>query len=204
MTDQLKKNSIHECGHALFAKLFEEDFELISITMTPEIHSNQIDTDGWNGVAHIKPRPKTIANPTIENKDKLIISMWGGLVAQNIHLKGRSDFKKNINKYIFNTELLDTTGFTGDWEIIIKYAPEQLQIRNIPYSEYRIGLMKFAFDYFFLDEVWKTIESLSELVLSKDTLTLSQSEIEEHFEMIGFNKFINENRESILNLRYKK
>lgn len=202
-TEQQQKDAIHECGHALIAKLFEDDFEVKSITLSPELYSTHTDTSDWRGGIHLKSKVKTLKYPTLENKDKLIISMWGGLAAQNIFIKGHTDIRQNLNYYLTNPNSLDHNGFTGDWELTTKYITEQTQIRQISYDNYRYGFLGFAFNYLMRDKVWETTESMSELILNSHNLTISQNEIEKLYKKTGFTKYLYKNKSAILEERYK-
>lgn len=202
-TPQQKIDAVHESGHALLGKLFDDDFEVKSITLKPELFKNQVDTSGWRGGIQLTPRKNTIRYPTIENKDELIIAMWGGLAAQNIYLKGQDDIRQNIETYMNQSELLDRYGFSGDWDLTQKYIDEQTKARNVSYKEYRFGFLGFAFNYLIINEVWKTVESLSEAVLQKSNLTLVQKEIEAHYNKSGFNKYLYRNKAKILKPRFQ-
>lgn len=202
-TELQKKDAIHESGHAIIAKLFEEDFEVKSITLSPTLYSAHTDTSDWRGGIHIKPNPKTLKAPTIENKDKLIVLMWGGLAAQNIFVKGLADIRQNLTYYLTNPNCLDRNGFTGDWELTTNYIKEQTQVRGINYDEYRHGFLSFAFNYLMRNKVWETTISLSELVLSSPNMTVSQTEVEQHYLKTGFTKYLYKNKAGILEERYK-
>ncbi|MCZ2481232.1 hypothetical protein G9H64_13025 [Aquirufa nivalisilvae] len=202
-TEQQKKDAIHESGHAVIAKLFDDDFEVKSITLSPNIYAAHTDTTDWRGGIHLKPKLKTLQTPTLENKDKLIISMWGGLAAQNIFIKGHDNIRNNLNTYLAKPNLLDLNGFIGDWELTSEYITEQTQIREISYDKYRLGFLDFTFNYLLLDKVWETTESLSELVLNSQNLTVTQKEIEYHYRNTGFTKYLYKNKTCILNKRYK-
>jgi len=202
MLDSQKKNAFHECGHAFLALLFEDEFDLKGVSLTPEIYSAYVNTKDWGAVAHISPKKHMLKRPTWEFTDKLILTLWGGLITQNIYINGTGSFKQNINKYILNTELLDRNGFVGDWDLINQYMPELLRVRGISYEEYKIGLMKFLFDYFFIEEVWSAINSFSQLIMSKENVSLTESEIKDHLKHIGFFKYLNRHRHSILQRRY--
>lgn len=202
--NSLKKNAIHEAGHALIGKLFEDELEVVSMTLTPIIHANKVDITNTEGLTHIRPRKKTIQNPTVENKDKLIISLWGGLAAQNIMLKGKEDIKDNLDKYLRNSDLyLDTIGIGGDWEILQKYINDQIILRSIQYDEYKDESLGFAFNYLSRERVWETVESLAQLLLNKANRTLSKGEIEQHYKDTGFTKYLFRVKTSILTRRYK-
>ncbi len=203
MTLYNKKAAIHECGHALLAKLFDECFEIKNITLDTSLYSKQANTDDWQGAILLGRRPFFLQNQSIENLDKLIITMWGGLAAQNIYIKGQEDIKRNLLTYLNSPNLLDSEGFDGDWNLTEQCISGLIQIRGISYDEYRVSFLGFAFDYLMLDKVWETTNSLAELVLSKANVTITQSEIEQHFIDTGFLKFLCKNKTKILSKRYK-
>lgn len=203
INEQQKKDAIHESGHALIAKLFEDEFKVKSITLSPNLYSANVDTSDWRGGIHLKPKKRVLKKQTLENKDKLIISMWGGLVAQNIFIKGNDDIRENLNTYLTQPNLLNRNGFDGDWELTKMYIAEQIQIRQISYDEYLQEFLKFAFNYLMIDNVWVTTESLSTLLLNSPNMTLTQKEIENHFRKTGFTKYLYKNKSKILTSRYK-
>lgn len=202
-TEQQKRDSIHESGHALIAKLFEEDFLIESITLDPDLYASKTNTEDWRGGIHIKPRKYSKKIPSIEHKDKLIIIMWGGFVAFNVFTKGSSEIRKNLSQYIDHPDLLNQEGFYGDRKKTQPYILEQTKCRGISNLEYRRGFLRFAFNYILQDKVWRTIESLSELVLSKPNLTVTKKEIEEHYREVGFSKYLYKNKSSFLGTRFK-
>lgn len=203
MIQNKKTDSIHECGHALIAKLFEENFEVKSITLKPDLYSNYINTHNWRGGINFSPTPKTVENPSEETKDKLTVLLLGGLVSQNILLSGRLTIKRNINIYLSNLDLLDYEGCDGDLEKAEGYINEQMFIKRTSCENYCRSNLNFGFNYLLRDKVWETVESLSDLIINKPNLTITNNEIENHYQKMGFTKYILKHKYSILSERYK-
>jgi hypothetical protein len=200
-SDQQKRDSIHEAGHAVLAKLFENEFTIKSITLDPQLYANNMNVAGWRGGIHIsaKGKPKSVENP-----DKLVVIMWGGLCSQNICIIGLGNLNTQvINRMsVFWKQELDQEGCEGDFEFTSPKIRALSIRRGIPQSEYELSIVNFILQFQSRPEVWKAIEALSEKILQKDNLTIDSNEIEFCFKASGLHDFIVRNRNSIISERY--
>lgn len=199
--EQQKRDSIHESGHCVLAKLFEDKFIVKSITLNPKMFEDKTNVTGWRGGIQISPKNRSLSS---EDVDKLMVIMWGGLCSQNIHDRGIGNIDQHlINRMsVFWKQELDQEGFSGDFEFTFSDINKLSIDRKIPRDEYEISIIHFILNFQIRSEVWFAIEQLSAKILNKDTMTLDSNEIDGCFKECGFQKFIEQHRNSIINKRY--
>ena len=170
VSNQQKRYAFHECGHALIATLYIDDFIVEKITLDPQRNLTNIVANDWGGGIHIRPTETTKANPTLDQKENILIIQLGGIIGQTIFRDGLSTFRQNIESYLnglsFNSIPFDNRGCKDDIQFVIDYLREQANSRNIDPLVYYKKIFSFAMQYLTNEKVWKMIETLAAILLT--------------------------------------
>ncbi len=199
--NQKKKDSIHEAGHIVLAKLFEDDFIIKSMTLNPQNYEKSIDISAWRAGTQISARVKPL---TPINADKLVVIMWGGLCSQNICAIGvdKMNSKLIADLSFYWKQKMDQEGFGGDYEFSLPDLKTLAVLKGMTQDDFELAIIHFILTYQSRIEVWNIIEDLANHLLSKNDQYLSGNEIEQLFERTGFNDFLEKNKKSIISERY--
>jgi hypothetical protein len=197
--EQLVKDAHHEAGHAIMAYLVPESCVIKEITINSK-KAKDIHQDN-RGHLHVG-FPITLF-PNIEYNDMFVAVGFAGMCAQNLFVTSESLFTERIPLWVSSPDNhMDTEGTGEDMDLIKLKIHPVLNYLDKDYSEYRIEIMTFVFNYLSHPRVWPELKLLAQKLLLSNKLTLTSVDIQTHFEKTGFSNFIKENRDTIRSNRY--
>lgn len=192
----LLKYAYHECGHLVFALLFDSYFSIEKITLQAKSFKDR-DFSCDEGFLHIKSKPREI-EVLPDFKNKFIILAFAGVCAQNLFFLKKEELEEYIPKFINNPdEYMDISGNSGDMELIGKNAQLVLLEYEMSYEDYRKVVFGFIFLILSQDLVWESVLAISSRLISAPGQTLNFNEIQEVASHTGLIKFFAENQQKI-------
>lgn len=194
-------DSIHEAGHILVAKLFEEAFIIRSVTLNPALYSSNVNIEQWRGGTHISPRQKPLQ---FCDQEKLVAILYAGLCSQNIYAIGIDRFdRKSIMQYSFWWPRdFNIEGCGGDFEISDSYITHVSMAKKLRIDEYKMAIIHFNLSYLSNEVIWQAVLELSNRIRSSQSRFLNQSEVEQCIAECGVNEFLRKNKETLIDGKF--
>ena len=190
----------HEAGHAVIAELFSEKLFMNFITINEEV-SRQFHESHRGGLAiEFFTQP---SSQDYEVADNIILIALAGMCAQTIYKKGKDFVKDNLGNFHNNMNLLVYDGCGGDKAEWDKQAKELSEVyTQVAAGRILLTAVRFVFEYFLNENVWKAIDSLAKDLIASPNEYLTDKEIKDSFTKIEFDKVLAEHRDAFLQKRY--
>lgn len=186
-TIDIKRICIHECCHAIVARLFREKMTIEQLVVNADIVSNDQD----NGTLHIRG---SILNNE-QDYTAYAITLLAGVVGENIHLLGTDVIKQKKEEILVNDKILDWLSGGGDipsfqhnaFAFRIEYCIDEDKLKEF--------CLRFLIDFLSDKDTWGMVEKLCDELFHKDDMRLSEEEIETIFLHIGLDALLDNKRE---------
>jgi hypothetical protein len=186
----LERLSIHEASHAVTTKLFEDDLHLQYLTIDSEKFKEAAvtgaDICGTIGVELTGSPAPSVA----------VVSL-AGIVGEQIWKDGIANVQMKKKAIIDNPNILDGLLSGGDFDIFQQNSAVHAH-RYGGDKKYQDLCFDVLLDFLCAESVWSVVKLVSEEVLKKDDLTLSQEELEAIFQTDGYSEFVKNNKERLL------
>lgn len=183
----IRRVCIHECCHAVVARLFRERMAIEGVVVQKELVEKGHD----NGTLDVR-------GPLLNNEQDytaLAVTLFAGVVGENMHLLGPDIIKEKKEEIIADNTILDWLFAGGDISLFLNNA----FVFNLSYQidEYKLKefCLRFLIDFLSNKEVWSMVEKLCDELLKKDDLKLTEEELEASFVQIGLDALLNNKRE---------
>jgi hypothetical protein len=182
----IKRVCIHECCHALVARLFHNRVAIESIIVYRDLGSIGQDQGALN-----------IRSSSLRDKQDytaLATTLLAGVVGENIYLLGTDRIKEKKEEIISDEKILDWLFAGGDinsfrhnaFAFRIEYGIDEGKLKEF--------CLRFLIDFLSDKEVWTMVEKLSDELLKKDELKLCEEELESLFGQIGLDVLLENKR----------
>lgn len=190
MNIDIKRVCIHECSHAIVARLFAPRISIEKIVVNAEFVKQGQD----QGALHVK-------GPLFNDEQDytaLAITLFAGLVGENMYLLGKDIIKEREEEIMKDNTVLDWLFAGGDTIAFRNNAVVFHLIHQI--DEYRLKefSLRFLINFLNHNEIWVMVEKLCDELQKKDDLTLNEEELESVFTKIGLDQLLNEKRQEYL------
>jgi hypothetical protein len=189
-------NARHEVCHAILAKLFEEYFEIICISLLKNKCGIASGSANWAGVVNLKYKPKEPYS--ILEVDAYMITWWAGFIGQNIAYLGTEHFKKNKASILLKPNELNKEGIEVDYDNIKKVSPQQSFRKSLSELAQQVYCLSFLISFLTEDRIWVIVEAMSLELLSHSEQTMKAEEIEAFFLKSGYIEFLTTHRATII------
>lgn len=190
MNIDIKRVCIHECSHAIVARLFRHKITIEKIVVNAEL----VEQDQDQGTLHVK-------GPLLEDEQDytaLAMTLFAGVVGENMYLSGRHAIKDRKEEIITNNTIMDWKFAGGD---IFSFRNNSF-VFNLIYQidQYKLHefCLRFLIDFLSKEEVWSMVEKLCDKLLKKNDLKLSEDELESIFKQIGLDAVLDSKRNEYL------
>jgi hypothetical protein len=186
----IKRICIHECSHAIVARLFRQRITMEALVVSTALVKNGQDL----GTLHIRQYGLN----DVQNYTALAITLLAGVVGENIYLLGPEVIKQKKEEVVANDRILDWLSGGGDipsfeynaFAFRIEYCIDEKKLKEF--------CLRFLIDFLSDKDIWYLVEKLCDEVLKKDDLKLSEEELESVFEQIGSDYLFDKKRDEYL------
>lgn len=179
----IKRVCIHECSHAVAARLFRERISIEGIIVNRDLVTIGHD----QGVSNIN-------GPLLNDEQDctaLAITLFAGVVGENIYLLGRDTIKERKEEIIVDNKIMDWSFAGGDLSYFVNNAFVFRLCYQLDEHKLKEFSLRFLIDFLGDKEIWSMVEKLCDELLKKDNLMLSEDELESTFGQIGFDALLN-------------
>ena len=182
----IKRICIHECCHAVVARLFCERIAIEGIIVNRDLVKIGHD----QGALNIRSSSRGDKQDYIA----LATTLLAGAVGENIYLLGTETIKRKKEKIIIDDKILDWVFAGGDissfhynaFAFRIEYGIDEYKLKE--------WCLRFLIDFLSDKEVWSMVEKLCDELLQMDDLKLSEEELKSIFWQIGLDSLLDNKR----------
>lgn len=187
----IKRIGIHECCHAVLARLFRQKMAIEGIFVKKELVEKGQD----QGALNLKG-PSLISE---QDYIALAITYLAGVVGENMYLLGVDTIKEKKAEIMTGDKIMDWSTAGGD----LTSFQDVAQLYSLFYQndvdtlkEFSLG---FLIDFLGDREVWSMVEKLCFQLLEKEDLKLTEEELESFFDRIGMDALLDNKCQDIQN-----
>ncbi len=187
----VKRVCIHECCHAIVARLFRQRMSIEQLVVNKDSVKKGLD----NGTLYVK-------GPSLNNEQDytlLAISLYAGVVGENMYLVGTDSIRERKEEIIADNTIMDWLFAGGDISLFLNNAFVFKLCYNIDEYKLKEFCLRFLIDFLSNKEVWCMVEKLCEQLMEKHDLKLNEEELETAFRQIQLDELLDNIREQYLN-----
>jgi hypothetical protein len=179
MAIDIKRVCIHECCHAVVARLFRQRMSMEELVVNTGLIKGGEDHGALN-----------VNGPLLHDEQDftaLAITLLAGVVGENIYLLGIDEIKQKKEEIIADNKILDWLYAGGDLA----------SFQSV--STFFSLCLRFLMDFLTDKQIWCTVEKLCDELFKKKDLKLSKKELESAFKQIGLEAVLDDKRKGYLN-----
>lgn len=185
----LEKRAQHEAAHGIVWYLFKEFWTVNTLTIDPL----GLPDERMNGALHISPKFNGRTELNTQRINEISAIALAGMIGQNIDLiRQRNMITIEIAKVYHFSMILDTTGCSGDMEIIntyIDYLSQEFGIKKYSYVKYKImDLISLFQDHKFVQQIHSELTQM--LLVNR---SINGTDLITFFEMKSYQKYVEDN-----------
>ncbi|MEI9943954.1 MAG: hypothetical protein WDN26_06985 [Chitinophagaceae bacterium] len=186
----IKRVCIHECCHAVVARLFRQRMTIEKLVMDVDL----IEKDQDLGTLHVNgPRLSDEQDYTA-----LAITLFAGVVGENVYLLGTDGIREKKEEIIADNTIMDWLSAGGD---ISSFSDTAFAFRlcyQIDVYKLKEFCLRFLIDFLSNREVWSMVEKLYDELLKSNDLKLHKEELESAFRQIRLDELLDSKRKECL------
>ncbi|TMI65553.1 MAG: hypothetical protein E6H07_06450 [Bacteroidetes bacterium] len=186
----IKRVCIHECCHAIIARLFRQKIKIEKVVVNADSVMNGED----NGTLYIN-------GPLLNDEQDhtaLAITLFAGVIGENMYLQGADAIRDRKGEIIADNTIIDWLFAGGDISSFRDNAYVFTLFYQIDGDKLKEFCLRFLIDFLSNKEVWSMVEKLCDELLKADDLKLSEEELESAFRQIGLDTLLDNQREECL------
>jgi|GEM_PF-6235143 len=186
----IKRICIHECCHAVVARLFRQRMAIEGIIVNRDLVEKGHDQGALNlrGPGMVDEQDYTA----------LAITYLAGVVGENMYLLGVDAIKEKKDEIIADDKILEWLYAGGDipsfnynaFAFRLEYLIDENKLKEF--------CLRFLIDILSNKEIWSMVDKLCDELLKKDDLKLTEGELESLFRHIGLDALLDNNSEKYL------
>ncbi len=187
----IKRVCIHECCHAVVARLFRQRMTIEKVVVNADSAMNCED----NGTLYIN-------GPRLDNDQDhtaLAITLFAGVIGENMYLQGADTIRDRKDEIIADNTIIDWKYAGGDISAYNNNAYVFTLFYQIDGDKLKEFCIRFLIDFLGKDEIWSKVEQLSDELLKAIDLKLSGEGLEFAFRKIGLDGLFDNKRKEYLN-----
>jgi hypothetical protein len=196
MAIDIKRVCIHECCHAVVARLFRQRMSMDGLVVNTGLIKGGED----HGVLNVNGPPLRDEH----DFTALAITLLAGVVGENIYLLGIDEIQHKKEEIIADNKIMNWSMAGGDlpsfhytaFAFRIQYGIDEYKLK-----EFCLG---FLIDFLTDIQIWCTVEKLCDELFKKKKwfkkkdLKLSEKELEAAFKQIGLDALLDDTRKGYL------
>ena len=178
----IKRIGIHECCHAVLARLFRRKMAIEGIFVSRELVEKRQDQGALN-----------LRGPSLNSEQDYIalaITYLAGVVGENMYLLGVGAIKEKKEEILADDKIMDWSTAGGDLPSFHHVA----QLYSLFYQNDEKALKEFSLGFLidFLSDkkIWSIVEKLCHELIEKEDLKMSEDELDSFFGQIGSDELL--------------
>jgi hypothetical protein len=186
----IKRVCIHECCHAIVARLFRQRITIEELFVNTDLLKKGQDLGALN-----------VKGPRLNDEQDhtaLAITLFAGVVGDNIYIVGTDAIKEKKEEIIANNTVMNWLLGGGDISSFSNNAFVFSLLYQIDEYKLKEFCLRFLIDFLSDKEIWSMVEKLCYELFKKDDLKLNEEELESIFGQIGLDALLNNKREQYL------
>ena len=186
----IRRVCIHECCHAVVARLFRQRMTIEKVVVNADSVLNGED----NGTLYIN-------GPLLNDEQDhtaLAITLFAGVIGENMYLQGTNSIRDRKEEIIADNTIMDWLFAGGDISSFRDNAYVFTLFYQIDRDKLKESCLRFLIDFLSNEEIWFMVQKLCDQLPKTNDLELGEEDLESVFRQIGLDALLDNKRKEYL------